>query len=77
MQKMIKISAKALKETDKCTKDFSCLSSKVEDLCKLKRFINRELYFIECKDTDFCDYRKLLEDAYICTCPTRKEICNV
>jgi transcription elongation factor Elf1 len=76
LKEKLKVDEETLKKTDRYPKDFSCLSSGGEDLCRVKESINEKIHFVECKDLSHCDYRASFGDSYFCTCPTRGEIFN-
>ena len=71
----IKISEEILKKTKDCSKDFSCLPSGGKDICKIEDSIGGA-HFIECKDSDFCNYKHPFGKLCLCECPARKEIYN-
>ena len=73
---IIKINASTINKTTKCKKDFSCLSEKRKELCKVKHSVANEVHFIECLDTESCSYMLSFGDSIICTCPVRKAIYN-
>lgn len=71
----LKISDKTLKDTIKCKKGFSCLSGDQKGLCQVTLHPYKTLYFIECRNNEEeCIYQTPIDNAYICACPTRKEI---
>ncbi len=59
-----------------CQHDFACLKSESHALCKVKDCINGKVHFIECKDQNYCVYKKSFGCEYYCSCPVRKEIFN-
>jgi hypothetical protein len=67
------ISEDILRKT-KCKKGFSCLSGQRNDLCKVKNYIEGKVIFLEALNDHSCYYSTSFGYAYICNCPTRKEI---
>lgn len=70
---MFYISDEIKKETDKCRKDFSCLSEKGCDLCKVVSCFDCDAHFIYCMNED-CSYQNKIGERTICDCPVRKNI---
>jgi len=70
----IEIPGVVLKNTNRCKKNFSCLSCEKKDLCEVQEFVGGEVLFIRSKDDQFCDYMMPFGNRFICGCPTRKEI---
>jgi hypothetical protein len=62
-----------LKKT-RCKKDFSCLSGKRHDLCKIEDCVSGKVYFLEAHNDDFCPCLGCFGSSHYCTCPTRIEI---
>jgi hypothetical protein len=73
---IFKVDDSTIKETTKCEKNFSCLSEKRKELCKVTHKVEDEVFFVECQDTESCSYRSLFGYSFICTCPVRKVIYN-
>ena len=73
---IFKINDLTIKKTTECKKDFSCLSEKRKELCKVTHNVGKEVHFIECLDTESCSYRLSFGDLSTCTCPVRKVIYN-
>jgi len=71
----ISISEGILNKTDKCEKDFSCLSSNKEGICKVESVINEGMKIVKCKGPS-CYYSISYGYSSICNCPTRNEIFN-
>ncbi len=66
-----------LKETTRCSKDFSCLKNE-NDPCltsKVSNSVNGKVIFISCIE-DKCNYDMRFGYSKICNCPVRKEIFN-
>jgi hypothetical protein len=59
-----------------CKSNLACLESDCHTICIVKDCINGKVHFIECKDQNFCTYKKSFGHNHICTCPVRKEIYN-
>ena len=65
------VGEKALRHTTKCAKDFRCLSDKMFGLCKVKRLFSLQIILV---NKDSCDYARLVDDYWFCTCPVRAEL---
>jgi hypothetical protein len=63
-----------IKKTTRCKKNFSCLSDKRKELCRVIRNVEDKVHFVECLDIKSCSYRLPFGDAFFCTCPVRKVI---
>jgi hypothetical protein len=72
----MEINETIVKETNDCKKNFSCLKTKEHDFCRVRRCISNSVHFIECIDSNNCNYKIAFGDCQICTCPIRKEIFN-
>ncbi len=57
-----------------CQKGFSCISGRIENICKVRELMLGEALLIECADKSLCHYKESFGSWAICTCPTRKEI---
>ncbi|MDT8316716.1 MAG: hypothetical protein RQ824_01845 [bacterium] len=68
----IEISKETLEKTNRCQKNFSCLSGARKDMCVVGPD-DMELLVI-CKSDEKCGYKTPLYDKIICACPTRKEL---
>jgi hypothetical protein len=71
---IFEVDESTIKKTTKCKKNFSCLSKERKDLCKVTYNITDKVCFIECKNTEPCDYLFPYGHSFLCTCPVRKEI---
>jgi hypothetical protein len=65
-----------LKNTTKCTTNFSCLSGNRTDLCKVEYNVDDKIHFVNCIGSKPCNYRIPFGYSFICQCPVRKEIYN-
>ncbi|MBN1842476.1 MAG: hypothetical protein JW883_09390 [Deltaproteobacteria bacterium] len=68
------VSEEALKRTNKCAKNFSCLSGKMVGLCEVERFFSLQIVLVNKVNKDSCDYARLVDDYWFCTCPVRAEL---
>ena len=73
----MEIDDEILKETTCCEKDFSCLKNGKLVLCTVEKCINDKVHFVHCLESKYCNYRFSFGTAFICSCPTRKEIYRV
>ena len=71
---MIKVEDSTINKTTRCEKNFSCLSEKRDDLCRVFYNIGDSVHFVECQNTEHCDYMASYGHSFFCTCPVRKEI---
>jgi hypothetical protein len=72
----IKVNDFILKGTTKCEKDFSCLSSDKECLCKVVSSNKSSCVELEQRPVDSCNYSFHFNASMYCLCPTRNEIYN-
>jgi len=72
----IQINEEYLKNTTKCKKDFSCLSGKRKDLCKVELNVEDKIHFVKCMSREPCSYRISFGYSFVCLCPVRKELFN-
>jgi len=72
----IQINEEYLKNTTKCKKDFSCLSGKRNDLCKVELNVEDKIHFVKCMSSEPCSYRISFGYSFVCLCPVRKELFN-
>ena len=72
----IKINPEILKNTTKCRKDFSCLSGKRTDLCKVELSVKDKIHFVICLNDEPCNYKISFGYSFVCRCPVRKELYN-
>lgn len=72
----IKIDEEILKNTTKCRKEFSCLSGKRTDLCKVELSVKDKIHFVKCLSDEPCDYKISFGYSFVCRCPARKELYN-
>jgi len=71
----MKIEKEILEKTVHCKKNFDCIIN--NNICgKVVSCVDKEVHFVECREINFCNYRLIFGNSYICTCPTRKEIYN-
>jgi hypothetical protein len=70
------INEEYLKNATKCKKDFSCLSGKRKDLCKVELNVEDKIHFVKCMSSEPCSYRISFGYSYVCLCPVRKELFN-
>ncbi|MFZ3059066.1 MAG: hypothetical protein WA102_04925 [Candidatus Methanoperedens sp.] len=73
----IRVNEEILKNTTKCRKDFSCLSGKRNDICRVELAVNDKIHFVKCLSDEPCDYKKSFGYSFICICPVRKELYNM
>jgi len=71
---MFYISEEVKRNTIKCKNNFSCLSGRGENLCKVISSINDGKLFVFCVNSITCVYQRELNGRIICTCPTRSRI---
>ncbi len=74
---VIQISEEILKKTDRCRKNFACLSGEGTELCKVELCVEDKIHFIKCMDRKPCGYRIPFGYSYVCICPVRKELFNL
>jgi hypothetical protein len=72
----IKISEDTLKKAGKCKKNYSCLSGKRDDICKVELNVEDKIHFVKCMSIEPCTYRISFGYSYVCLCPIRKELYN-
>ena len=70
----IHISEDILKQTNRCDKNFICLSDGGEHLCKVVSFINDEVCFVEFSKGKICDNKMPFGNSIMRICHTRKAI---
>ncbi|MFH1459753.1 MAG: hypothetical protein ABIG64_05200 [Candidatus Omnitrophota bacterium] len=73
----ISIPQEILDKTTKCINKLTCLTNNVENLCKVTKQIQNELYFIACLHDKDCPYMDVFGKTKLCTCPVRREIYNL
>lgn len=73
----IRIKEEIVKNTTKCKKDFSCLSNKRNDLCKVELNVDNKIHFVKCMSNETCNYRISFGYSFVCQCPVRKELFNL
>ena len=69
-----KVDDSTIKKTTKCEKNYSCMSKKRKELCKVTYTIMDAVHFVKCHNTEHCDYLLPYGHAFYCSCPIRKEI---
>ncbi len=74
--KEIKISEETVKMAGKCKKNYSCLSEKGADICKVELNVEDKIHFVKCMSIEPCSYRISFGYSYVCICPVRKELFN-
>jgi hypothetical protein len=67
------VSAGTIKKTDRCQKNFQCLTS-MDNVCEVEYLVKHNVLSIVCKYTDKCNYQSFEEGMLICNCPTRREL---
>ncbi|VVB97249.1 Uncharacterised protein [uncultured archaeon] len=72
----IQINKGTLEKTTKCNKDFSCLSGKMNELCKVELNVEDKIHFVNCVTTEPCNYKMPFGYSFVCQCPVRKELFN-
>ena len=60
--------------TSDCENSFSCLSGGKECFCEIASYVNNEFLFVQHENKCACNYKSTFAGAFICTCPTRREI---
>ena len=68
----MKIDENIINKTD-CKKNFACLDN-TDVCCKITNCVNNQIYFVDCKDKKYCNFKKFFGNSNYCTCPTRIEI---
>jgi hypothetical protein len=71
---IFKVDDLTINKTTKCEKNFSCLSKKRKDLCKVTYTVEDKVYFVECQNTEPCSYVVPFGHSFFCSCPVRKEV---
>lgn len=69
------IAESILKSTDKCLKNFACLTDG-ECLCEINQCLNRNNLIINYNKNNPCQYKISMGNEILCSCPTRKELYN-
>jgi hypothetical protein len=59
-----------------CKKGFPCLEGIKENLCKVEHCVNGATHFIRRLNKKSCSYQTSFGNAFICSCPIRKELYN-
>lgn len=57
-----------------CVKEFSCLSSERDELCRIISCYDNDIHFIYCANDGLCSYKHNIGGRDYCECPVRKEI---
>lgn len=70
----MEIDNEILRETTLCRREYNCIQTGSQASCKVEKCINNIVHFVNCPDHAFCNYKSSFGSAYICACPTRKEI---
>ena len=71
----MEISKEILEKTTNCDRNFECLNGGSIH-CEVENCVNKEVLFVKSSSTENCPYKLPYGYSNICTCPTRKEICN-
>jgi hypothetical protein len=69
----MKVSEEARQRTDKCPREFACLSSGKNPRCAVRSSV-RGVLFVEKTAPYHCPYAMSFGYSYICSCPIRWEI---
>lgn len=70
----IVISDETKRATTNCRKNFCCLSTDREKICKIKECINNKVCFVSCENSGDCLYKMSFGNGYVCNCPVRKDL---
>jgi hypothetical protein len=71
------VSEDILKNTTKCTDNFSCLNGNSGCLCDIEDCSEGQIHFLHPKNHyGICEYKMAFGYSYTCNCPIRKEIYN-
>jgi len=62
-----------LEKTDRCIKNFACLTDR-KCLCEISLCFNKNNLIIKYDKNKPCKYKVSMGDTILCSCPTRKEI---
>jgi hypothetical protein len=68
------ISKNIIEQTNKCPREFKCLSGKKADLCKVQKHTKKGALMLVPINPCFCPYIMSSGRSYTCNCPTRNEI---
>jgi len=72
----IEICEEIIQQTTKCTKHFDCLTNSEHIYCQVRGCIQHKVHYVACLLDQYCAYQISYGEAFICRCPTRKEIYN-
>ncbi len=77
MEEQNKKIIKKIMEKMKCSKDFLCVKSEFENLCKAKNFGSDE--YLECLEADSfdCEFTLPFGNGNLCKCPARVAIAKI
>ncbi len=77
MEEKYKKKIKEITEKMKCSKDFSCIKSGFENLCKARNFGSDD--YLEClEDNSFdCEFTLPFGKGNLCKCPARVAIAKI
>ena len=70
----ITISQETRNRTTKCLKEFQCLTDPSHAICPATRALEGDGVFIKWQGEVNCPYKMLFGQAFICNCPTRREL---
>ncbi len=71
-------SEQTLRCTDRCNKNYACLSGDTSCLCRVEDCADGRIHFIKHPGTPVhCSYMMSFGYSYTCNCPTRKELYNL
>ena len=71
------VSPEILKTTDRCNKDFFCLTANGRAYCRIILSFHNSVEFHKCLKEDPCNYKEAIDSkGYKCTCPVRIDLCN-
>jgi hypothetical protein len=68
------ISKEIIEQTNKCPREFKCLTGEKKDLCRVQKHTRRDELMLVPINQCFCPYIMSSGRSYICKCPTRMEI---
>jgi len=74
----IEVSDTACREATECDKQFSCLSEKDWNLCRVTKAIGSDgsLFIEPSSGSNICPYHLALDGSHRCLCPVRKDLYN-
>ena len=69
----LQVSDKTRQRTEKCWREFVCLSDSENGPCAVRSCV-RGVLFVTRRTTAYCPYDVAFGFSHICSCPTRQEV---